>query len=165
MIRLSLCKPFPANADTTPLSLTLEQRVKARLRVTLDDGREAGLFLERGQALHDGDCLAGEHGERVHVVAAAEPVSTVHANDPLLLTRAAYHLGNRHVALQVGDGWLRYQPDHVLDDMVRGLGLQVESEQAPFEPEPGAYGHHHHAASTEKPAQSPTHYSSMRPLS
>ena len=57
---------------------------------------------------------------------------------------AAYHLGNRHVALQIGAGWLRYQHDYVLDDMVRGLGLSVEAEQAPFEPEAGAYGSHSH---------------------
>jgi urease accessory protein len=64
----------------------------------------------------------------------------VRAGDPWQLARASYHLGNRHVALQIGQGWLRYQHDYVLDDMVRGLGLDVTVEEAPFEPEGGAYG-------------------------
>jgi urease accessory protein len=71
----------------------------------------------------------------------------VTSEDAWQLARASYHLGNRHVALQIGRGWVRYQHDHVLDDMVRGLGLTVTIEQAPFEPEAGAYGgaHTHHA--------------------
>ena len=64
-------------------------------------------------------------------------------DDPQLLARAAYHLGNRHVPLQIANGLLRYQHDHVLDEMLRGLNLDVQIEQAPFEPEPGAYGSHH----------------------
>ena len=76
----------------------------------------------------------------VVVRAAAEPVSEVCCGDPLLFARACYHLGNRHVPLQIDDGRLRYQHDHVLDDMLRGLGLQVGFAEAPFEPEPGAYG-------------------------
>ena len=79
----------------------------------------------------------------IGIEAASEDVSTVHHEDPVMLARAAYHLGNRHVPLQVGDGWLRYQHDHVLDDMVRGLGLAVKTETAPFEPEAGAYGGGH----------------------
>ena len=87
------------------------------------------------------------------VIASAETVSKVTCDQPLLLLKAAYHLGNRHVPLQVTEHWLRYQHDHVLDDMVRGLGLQVSVEQAPFQPESGAYhrhgaghshNHHHH---------------------
>jgi len=71
----------------------------------------------------------------------------VRADDPRLLARVAYHLGNRHVALQIGAGWLRYSHDHVLDELSRGLGAQLTIEQAPFEPEAGAYhdasGHSH----------------------
>jgi len=129
----------PAEPRAT-LTLPLEQRIRSRLRVTLDDGTEAGLFLERGTALHDGDLLAGEDGFVVLVRAAPETCSTVTCDDPLMLARAAYHLGNRHVPLQIEPGRLRYQHDHVLDDMVRGLGLTVTVEDAPFEPEPGAYG-------------------------
>ena len=106
----------------------------------LDDGREAGVFLARGETLRDGDLLGSADGTLVCVRAAAEPVSEVHCDDPLLLARACYHLGNRHVALQITPGRLRYQHDHVLDDMLRGLGLQPAFVEAPFEPEPGAYG-------------------------
>lgn len=91
----------------------------------------------------------------VEVIAADETVSTVRSDDAVLLARACYHLGNRHVPLQVEAGWCRYLHDHVLDDMVRGLGLSVETETAPFQPEPGAYGgssgghtHGHHHAQT-----------------
>jgi urease accessory protein len=122
------------------VTLSLEQRWKSRLRVALDDGREAGIFLERGDALKDGDHLASDDGLEVQVKAAPERVSTVACADPLLLARACYHLGNRHVALQIEPGRLRYLHDHVLDDLVRGLGLAVRVEQAPFEPESGAYG-------------------------
>ncbi|TDF81875.1 urease accessory protein UreE [Pseudomonas sp. H9] len=122
------------------VTLALDTRIKSRVRVTLDDGREAGLMLARGQLIRGGDLLADEQGnEVIRVLAAAEQVSTVRCDDPLLLTRASYHLGNRHVPLQVERDFVRYQHDHVLDEMVRGLGLQVIVEQAPFEPEAGAY--------------------------
>ncbi|MDD2058799.1 urease accessory protein UreE [Pseudomonas sp. GD03860] len=122
------------------VTLSVDTRIKSRVRVTLDDGREAGLFLERGQLLRGGELLATEQGgEVVRVLAAAEQVSTVRCADPLLLARASYHLGNRHVPLQIEADFVRYQHDHVLDEMVRGLGLQVTVEQAPFEPEAGAY--------------------------
>lgn len=149
MIRLTRKLDRRAEPDAT-LTLTMEQRAKGRLRVTLDDGAEAGIFLERGGSLRDGDCLANEEGFVVRVRAALETISTVCTGDPLLLARACYHLGNRHVALQIEAGRLSYLHDHVLDDMVRGLGLPVTTEKAPFEPESGAYGvsehnHGHHS--------------------
>ncbi|MBT8428607.1 MAG: urease accessory protein UreE [Gammaproteobacteria bacterium] len=125
---------------STTLTLPLEKRIRSRLRVTLDDGAEAGVFLERGQVLRDGDLLGSAEGLIVQVRAAAEPVSEVRCGDPLLLARACYHLGNRHMPLQIAEGLLRYQHDHVLDDMLLGLGLQPTLVEAPFEPEPGAYG-------------------------
>jgi urease accessory protein len=75
----------------------------------------------------------------IEIDAASETVSTVRSADHRWLARAAYHLGNRHVALQIGEGWLRYSHDHVLDQMLHGLGLAVTVEQASFEPEAGAY--------------------------
>ena len=136
----------PVDAQAT-LTLPFEQRQKSRLRIRLDNGRDAGLFLPRGTVLRHGDRLRATSGLVVEVRAAPETVSTARADDALLLARAAYHLGNRHVALQLGSGWLRYSHDHVLDDMARELGLTVSREQAPFEPEAGAYGgeRHHHA--------------------
>ena len=125
------------------------ERSKSRLRAVLDNGEEAGLFLERGSVLRHGDLLLADDGRVIEVVAASETVSTVHTGDAVMLARASYHLGNRHVALQIGAGWLRYQHDHVLDDMVRGFGLEVRVEEAPFEPEGGAYvaASHTHAHS------------------
>jgi urease accessory protein len=125
------------------LTLPFELRQKSRLRATLDDGREAALLLPRGEVLRSGECLRAEDGTIVSIKAAPETVSTVRCADPLLLARACYHLGNRHVPLQIGAGWCRYLHDHVLDDMVRGLGLSIACEQAPFEPEGGAYAQSH----------------------
>ncbi len=129
---------------TTTLTLPFELRQKSRLHTQLDDGTDAGLFLERGTVLRDGDLLRAENGTVIAVRAAAEDVSTAHAHDNHLLARACYHLGNRHVPLQIGDGWVRYQHDHVLDDMLIQLGLHVKFERAAFEPESGAYGGHGH---------------------
>lgn len=128
----------PRPADRT-LVLPFGERSKSRLRATLDNGEEVGLFLERGSVLRHGDLLLADDGRVIEVRAATETVSTVHTADGLRLARASYHLGNRHVALQIGAGWLRYQHDHVLDDMIRGFGLEVVVEQLPFEPEGGAY--------------------------
>ena len=141
--------PTPSVAEVT---LTYDQRVRSRLRARLDDGREAGILLPRGETLRDGDCLASEDGMVVRVRAASERLSVATADDALLLARACYHLGNRHLPLQIGEGRLAYLHDHVLDELVRGLGLAVTVVDAPFEPEPGAYGglgarhghgHHH----------------------
>lgn len=125
------------------LLLPFERRRKARQRATLESGEPVALMLPRGLRLKDGDLLATDTGRIVAVVASPEAVSTVPSGDPRALARAAYHLGNRHVAVQVGDGWLRYLADHVLDEMLRGLGLSPEAERAPFEPESGAYDHPH----------------------
>lgn len=131
------------------LSLPIDLRIRSRARVTLDDGREAGLFLERGTLLRGGDVLQSEEGLLIKVLAADETVSTVLCNDDLSLAKAAYHLGNRHVPLQIEHGWLRYQHDPVLDNMLRQMGLEVIVKTAPFEPEAGAYqqqgAHSHHA--------------------
>ena len=127
------------DASSTSLTLPFEQRQKSRLRVTLDNGMEAALILERGAVLRHGDLLRATNGQVVEVRAASEMVSVVSESNALLLSRVCYHLGNRHVALQIGAGWLRYLRDHVLDDMVRSLGLSVEHKEAPFEPEAGAY--------------------------
>jgi len=133
------------------LTLPFDKRQKSRLRVSLDNMEEAFLVLQRGTLLRNGDLLRADNGLIIEVRAANEEVATASTEDALLFARACYHLGNRHVPLQVGDGWLRLQRDHVLEDMVRSLGLDVRHEQAPFEPEGGAYGSHHsHSHSHEK---------------
>jgi len=126
------------------LTLSFEARRKSRLRVCLDDGREVGVFLARGTILHEGDYLIDdEQTVLVQVKAIAETLSVARTTDLWLLARAAYHLGNRHVPLQIGPNWLAYGHDHVLDAMVRALGLAIVVEQRPFEPEIGGYGQGH----------------------
>jgi urease accessory protein len=126
--------------NSSVLTLPFELRKKSRLKAVLDDGTEVGLILSRGELLRGGDYLRAENNLIIRIVAANESVSTVRHDDALMLARASYHLGNRHVPLQINKDWLRYEHDHVLDEMVMGLGLNVEVETAPFEPEAGAYG-------------------------
>ena len=125
------------------LVLPFERRQKSRLRTRLESGMEVGLFLERGTILRDGDFLRTEEGMLVRVVAAPEQVYLVRCESGLQLTRAAYHLGNRHVPLEIGDGWLKLKRDSVLRDMLLGLGATVSAAELPFDPEAGAYGGGH----------------------
>lgn len=133
----------PGTNPTRTLTLTYQSRTKSRLLAKLDDGEDIGLFLARGRVLRGGDVLTGPEGLAVLILAAPEQVSVARTDDALLLARACYHLGNRHIALQIMSGELRYLADPVLDDMLRGLGLTVEAACLPFEPEAGAYSHGH----------------------
>jgi urease accessory protein len=141
-------RTWPTNKPAASLTMPFECRQKSRLRVTLDNGEEAGLFLPRGTLLRGGDCLLAEDGRIILVKAAEESTSTAYSSDPLLLMKACYHLGNRHIPVQIGENFVRYQHDHVLDDMVSAFGLKVKHELASFEPESGAYhshgAHDHH---------------------
>jgi urease accessory protein len=137
--------PAECQVDDT-LVLPFELRRKTRQRVRLQSGRLAGLLLPRGTVLGNGDVLVSDDGRWFQVLAAPEPVSIATVDNPLNLAKIAYHLGNRHVAVQVLEDRLIYLHDHVLDDMVRGLGAVVSIAVQPFEPEEGAYhggGHHH----------------------
>lgn len=134
----------PAGAAASEhLVLRFDARCKSRLRTRLLSGTEVGLFLERGTVLRGGDKLAAGDGTVVEVVAAPEMLMEAASDEPRQLARAAYHLGNRHVAVQLLPGRLRFAADHVLGEMVRGLGLPVAEIEAPFEPESGAYGGSH----------------------
>ncbi len=141
-------------ADT--LTLPFELRQKSRLVATLDSGRQIALALPRGHVLRNGSLLLASDGAVVEVRSAQEELSVVASGDPTELLRAAYHLGNRHVALQIEAQGLAYLHDHVLDDMVRGLGLTPRVEQRPFEPESGAYGRS--AAHTHAPHDAHGHH-------
>ena len=139
-----------ASAPQAKLVLPFERRQKSRLRATLDSGEEVALNLPRGELLRGGDRLVASDGRVVEVVAQPEAVVHVSCADATALARAAYHLGNRHVPVEVGEGYLRIAADHVLEAMLVGLGATLEHLQAPFEPEAGAYGggHHHHGESS-----------------
>jgi urease accessory protein len=129
-------------AAVVRLVLDFERRCRSRLRARLESGEEAGLFLPPGTVLRGGDLLQGSDGRVVEVVAAVEALTEVRANSPAALARLAYHLGNRHATVQIGEGWLRLPADAVLARLAAGLGGEVREIQAPFEPESGAYGHH-----------------------
>ena len=125
------------------LRLPFESRQKSRLRTKLVSGEEVGLMLPRGEILRGGDLVTASDGRVIEVL--AEPEKLLHI-ESAELAKVAYHLGNRHVPVQVGKDFLRFAEDHVLEEMVMKLGATVRSIEAPFEPEAGAYagGHHQH---------------------
>ena len=140
------------------LSLTADERTKTRRYVTTDDGQGIYLRLPRGTILRHDDALmsvpdidALESAEEftnnltpiVRIIAKPEAVMIVRGATQLDVMKAAYHLGNRHVALEVGANYLRLAPDSVLEPMLQHLGVVVTAETVPFQPESGAYGHHH----------------------
>jgi urease accessory protein len=125
------------------LRLPFDQRTKSRQRATLVSGEEVAIALPRGEVLRGGDWVVASDGRVIEVVAETEHVLHVVCDDAEHLARAAYHLGNRHVPVQVGAGWLRLAADHVLEEMLKGLGARVSALDAPFEPEAGAYAPHH----------------------
>lgn len=137
--------PPPAAAPCWQLPLTAEERSRCRGRRRCANGQEVLLQLPRGEPLQPGQWLCGDDPEVlwVQVQAAAEPLLRVRADDALALLQAAYHLGNRHVALEIQDAELRLLEDPVLADLLRHRGLEVERLTAPFQPETGAYGHAH----------------------
>ncbi|MEO0852275.1 MAG: urease accessory protein UreE [Cyanobacteria bacterium J06648_11] len=138
---------LPANADaevTATLYLTASDRTRTRFRHDLPNGDPIYLQLTRGSVLSDGDLVRSQSGHAlIRIVAKPEPVLTVTAADPLDLLRAAYHLGNRHVALEVQATYLRLSPDPVLRSLLTDqLHVTVCEDIAPFCPETGAYHHH-----------------------
>lgn len=135
------------------VELDWDVRQKSRFDATDSLGRELGVFLPRGTVVRGGDVLVAEDGSLVRVTAAPQPVLVIRPcsehGTPFDLTRAAYHLGNRHVAIELQADHLKIEPDHVLADLLRRMHLIVSEAQAAFEPEGGAYqaapGHHGHA--------------------
>jgi len=117
------------------LVLTYEQRCKSRLRTS-----DAAFVLPRGRVLRAGDRITATDGREFEVSCAPEKLLHVETG---ALAKAAYHLGNRHVPVQIGDGFLRIAEDHVLEDMLKKLGARVSRVEAAFEPESGAYSHRH----------------------
>jgi urease accessory protein len=133
----------PETAAALTLALTAEERTRSRHRFDSTEGQPVYLQLPRGTVLRDGDLLLSEDGLVVRVLAKPEPVLTVRAKVAVHLLQAAYHLGNRHVPLEIQPAYLRLSPDPVLRDMLEHRGLHVVEEVQPFQPETGAYGHSH----------------------
>lgn len=132
------------------VELDWDVRQKSRFDATDSQGRQIGVFLPRGTLVRGGDVLVAEDGSLIKVVAAPQPVLVItHCSEhgsPFDLTRAAYHLGNRHVPIELRPDHLKIEPDHVLADMLRSMHLIVSARDAAFEPEGGAYGSHGHGA-------------------
>lgn len=129
---------------TVNLALTAEQRTKTRQYIETLEGEIYYLRLPRGTVLNPGDLLTSDAQEvSAKVIAKPEPIITVRANHSLDLLKAAYHLGNRHVQLEIHSDYLRFSPDPVLSSMLVHQGLTIQEEIAPFYPERGAYGHGH----------------------
>lgn len=141
--RLGLHCHDPVDATVT---VSYEQRERGRLKLVSDNGEEVRVFLERGKPLLVGEFLKTNCGKTVQVAGAIESVAHASCDNWVQFAKACYHLGNRHTKVEVGERWLRIQPDHVLEDMLHQLGLVVSHEEAVFNPESGAYahGHHHH---------------------
>jgi len=150
------------------VALDWDTRCKSRFDATDSVGRHLGVFLPRGQVVRGGDVLVVEDGSLVRVDAAAQPVLVVRHcpehGSPFDLQRAAYHLGNRHVQLELQPERLQLEPDHVLAEMLRQMHLMVSEEQAPFEPEAGAYAQGGHAAHEHGQGQEHSHALPLRPL-
>ncbi|PSB24663.1 urease accessory protein UreE [Stenomitos frigidus ULC18] len=142
----TLTQRLTAASETTAaltLALTADERTRSRHHFGSTEGQPVYLQLPRGTVLRDGDLLQSEEGLVVRVLAKPEPVLTVRAEAALQLLQAVYHLGNRHVPLEIQPTYLRLSPDPVLRDMLEHRGLQVVEEVQPFQPETGAYGHSH----------------------
>ena len=143
------------------LELDWDVRQKSRFDATASNGRTVGVFLPRGSVVRGGDVLVTQDGTLLRVVAAPQAVLKITPcaahGSPFDLTRAAYHLGNRHVPIELQPDHLKIEPDHVLADMLRAMHLTVVEVREPFEPEGGAYtphsgGHgHHHGHADEHP--------------
>jgi urease accessory protein len=126
------------------LALTAEQRTRSRQSISLADGKSIDLRLPRGTYLNEGDLLQSEQSNYIaRIIAQPESVITIYATHSFDLMRAAYHLGNRHVPVEITSDYLRISPDPVLQTMLINLGLEIQAEMAPFYPESGAYHHHH----------------------
>ena len=156
---LQVSKIMPQGAGLAPVllkraatvELDWDVRQKSRFEATDSLGRQLGIFLPRGTLVRGGDVLVAEDGSMVKVIAAPQTVLRITAcnthGSPFDLTRAAYHLGNRHVPIELKPDHLKIEPDHVLADMLRSMHLIVNEVSESFEPEGGAYsaGGHGHA--------------------
>jgi urease accessory protein len=148
MLRATSVKASQTWRDTPADTVVLEfdDRHRRRLAMTGTRGLQFLLDLPEAVALRGGDALVLEDGRLVEVVAAPEPLIEIRGADPRQLVRVAWHLGNRHLPVQIAGRHLRIRRDHVIEEMVKGLGASVLEIEAPFDPEGGAYvtaGHHH----------------------
>jgi urease accessory protein len=147
MHRASIYLPagqWPQEKAAGSLTLDFDARYRRRFRLTADQGDDILLDLPQTVAMADGDGLQLEDGRWLKVQASLEKLVEIRHEDPIQLMRLAWHLGNRHLPTEIRDRVLRIRPDHVIEDMLRGFGADLQTVQAAFQPEGGAYGHGHH---------------------
>ena len=153
MRRIYAIEPADAGKHEDTVRLDHDQRNRRRMVYTTEGGRAIMLDMPRPVHLRDGQLLRLEDGGLVRVDALPEPLIEIHAHNTAELVRIAWHLGNRHLPTQLLGNTLRIRRDHVIEDMVKGLGGHSAAILAPFDPEGGAYeggghshghGHHHH---------------------
>jgi urease accessory protein len=147
MLRASIHYPaghWPTEESADSITLDFDARHRRRIRLTSDQGEDVLVDLPKAVAMGDGDALQLEDGRMLKVKAATEPVVEVTHHSQAQLMRLAWHLGNRHLAAEIRDGYLRIRPDHVIEDMLTGFGARLVKMHLPFQPEGGAYGDHAH---------------------
>jgi urease accessory protein len=142
------CEIKPAGAwneasAVDSIALDAHERHRRRIVLTTDGGTRILLDLRQATALRDGDGLLLDDGAMVRIAGRPEPLVEITASSAHELARFAWHIGNRHIDVQIAGDRLRIRRDHVIEDMLRGLGARVTPVEAPFEPEGGAYAHHH----------------------
>jgi len=133
---------WPNEKAVGTLTLDFDARHRRRIRLTADDGEDVLLDLPETVAMADGDGLRLDDGRWLKVQAAPEEIVEVRHENSIQLTRLAWHLGNRHLPTEIRGEVLLIRPDHVIEDMLRGFGADLQKVQAAFQPEGGAYGHH-----------------------
>jgi len=136
---------WPKEKAIGTLTLDFDARHRRRIRLTADDGEDVLLDLPETVAMADGDGLRLDDGSWLKVQAAREDVVEVRHEDPVQLMRLAWHLGNRHLPTEIRTDLILIRPDHVIEDMLRGFGAGLHKMHEAFQPEGGAYGHHHQA--------------------
>ena len=134
---------WPNENAVGTLTLDFDARHRRRIRLTADHGEDVLLDLPETVAMADGDGLRLDDGRWLKVQAAPEDLVEVRHEGPVQLMRLAWHLGNRHLPTEIRESALRIRPDHVIEDMLHGFGADLRKVQAAFQPEGGAYGHHH----------------------
>jgi len=135
---------WPKEKAAGVVTLDFDARHRRRIRLTTDQGEDVLLDLPKAVAMADGDGLQLEDRRWLKIRAAAELVIEIRHRDPNQLVRLAWHLGNRHLPAEFRNQALRIQPDHVIEDMLHGLGAELVKVLAPFQPERGAYSNHSH---------------------
>ena len=135
---------WPNEKAIGTLTLDFDARHRRRIRLSADHGEDVLLDLPKTVAMADGDGLQLDDGNWLMIRAAAEPLTEVRHADRHQLMRLAWHLGNRHLPTEIRGSVLLIRPDHVIEDMLRGFGADLQEVQAAFQPEGGAYGHGHH---------------------